>query len=104
MVPHAGPPRQAGGFPPRLGAAATACRGRSFASHSGAAGGGLTVDEMDRVLGMLDLGVAPTIAELQEAEALSRCAQPRSLEVAVARWRIAVVLEQLGRETATAAV
>lgn len=60
--------------------------------------------EVDRVLCMLDLGVSPTLAELEEAEALSRCAQPRSLEVAVARWRIAVVLEQLGRETASAGV
>jgi hypothetical protein len=62
------------------------------------------MDEVDRVLGMLDLGVAPTFAELEEAEELSRCAQPRSLEVAVARWRIAVVLEQLGREPAPAGV
>jgi hypothetical protein len=62
------------------------------------------MDAMDRILRMLDAGVAPTIAELEEAEALSRCAQPRSLEVAVARWRIAVVLEQNGRESAPAGV
>ena len=62
------------------------------------------MDAVDRVLGMLDAGVAPTVAELEEAEALSRYSQPRSLEVAVARWRIAVVLEQLGRETAPAGV
>jgi hypothetical protein len=60
------------------------------------------MDEVDKVLGMLDLGVSPTLAELEEAEALSRSAQPRSLELAVARWRIAVVLEQLGREIAPA--
>jgi hypothetical protein len=57
---------------------------------------------MDRVLGMLDAGVAPTVADLEEAEALTRCAHPRSFELAVDRWRIAVVLEQLGRLTETA--
>jgi hypothetical protein len=60
------------------------------------------VDGLDRVLGMLDAGVAPTIADLEEAEALTRCAHSRSFELAVDRWRIAVALEQLGRETAPA--
>jgi len=60
------------------------------------------VDSVDRVLRVLDVGGSPTIAELEEAEALSRCTQPRSLEVAVARWRIAVVLERLDRQSETA--
>jgi hypothetical protein len=46
---------------------------------------------------MLDAGVAPTVADLEDAEELTRSAPPRSLEVAVARWRIAIMLERLGR-------
>jgi hypothetical protein len=50
---------------------------------------------------MLDAGVAPTLADLEQAEELTRFAPPRSLEVAVARWRIAIMLERLGRPTET---
>jgi hypothetical protein len=55
------------------------------------------VDAVDRVVRLLDAGVAPTVADLEEAEELTRSAPPRSLEVAVARWRIAIMLERLGR-------
>ena len=50
---------------------------------------------------MLDAGVAPTVADLEKAEELTRSAPPRSLEPAVARWRIAILLERLGRPTET---
>jgi len=50
---------------------------------------------------MLDAGVAPTVADLEKAEELTRSAPPRSLEPAAARWRIAILLERLGRPTET---
>jgi hypothetical protein len=58
------------------------------------------VDEVDGVIRMLDADEFPTIAELfLAADALSRCAHPHDVAVAVARFRVAVMIEQLERES-----
>jgi hypothetical protein len=59
---------------------------------------GQHVDEVDGVIRMLDADGFPTVAELlRAADALSRCARPQALDVAVARFRVAVMIEQLER-------
>jgi hypothetical protein len=56
------------------------------------------VDEVDGVIRMLDADGFPTIAELLHAgDALSRCTRPHAFAVAVARFRVAVMIEQLER-------
>lgn len=57
------------------------------------------MDDVSRVVAMLDAGGAPSLADLERAAAaLHGCPRPRSLPEAVTRWRIAVRLERVARE------
>src|SRR5215211_1157497 len=70
---------------------------RLIAAPAAPAGRGLSVEEVDRVVQLLDSDEAPTIAELHRAaEALARYALTGQTAVFVAKVRVAVLLEQLG--------
>jgi hypothetical protein len=63
------------------------------------------MDDVKRILALLDAGGSPAIGDLEWAEERLRPGlHPGSFDEAVARWRIVVKLEQLSRARGTAPV